>query len=82
MALQRRARTNTKSTRKRSRGNRKEQYLSWALALPALTLLLIFLIIPFVLAISAWYQVHCPPLSSGYLTTHGSWQTIHCAGLS
>ena len=52
MALQLRARTNTKATRKRSRGNPKEQYLSWALALPALTLLLIFLIIPFVLAIS------------------------------
>ena len=30
---------------------RKEQYLSWAFALPALSLLLIFLVIPFLLAI-------------------------------
>src|SRR5260370_34612681 len=51
MNLQLRARTNTKATLKRSRGNRKERYLSWAFALPALTLLLIFLIIPFLLAI-------------------------------
>src|SRR5260370_2881069 len=52
MNLQLRARTNTKATLKRSRGNRKEQYLSWAFALPALTLMLIFLIISCVLAIS------------------------------
>src|SRR5438270_238383 len=51
MSLQLRARTNTKATPKGSRRNRKEQYLSWAFILPALTLLLIFLIIPFVLTI-------------------------------
>src|SRR5438094_398206 len=51
MSLPLRAKTNTNDRPKVSRWNHKEQYLSWAFAMPALTLLLIFLIIPFVLAI-------------------------------
>ena len=43
--------TSTITTSKLPRWYRKERYLSWAFALPALTLLLIFLIIPFLLAI-------------------------------
>jgi multiple sugar transport system permease protein len=46
-----RATKSTITTSKILRRNRQEQYLSWAFALPALTLLLIFLIIPFLLAI-------------------------------
>src|SRR5260370_16036724 len=67
MNLQLRARTNTKATLKRSRGNRKEQYLSWAFALPALTLLLIFLIIPFVLTI--YFSLTNQRLAPGPLPT-------------
>lgn len=51
MKLPFRATTGTITPTKILRRNRKEHYLSWAFALPALTLLLIFLIIPFLLAI-------------------------------
>src|SRR5258708_111927 len=51
MHLPFRATTSTITPSKILRRNRKERYLSWAFALPALTLLLIFLIIPFLLAI-------------------------------
>src|SRR5437588_12279296 len=67
MNLQLRARTNTRATSKRPRRNRKEQYLSWAFALPALTLLLIFLIIPFVLAI--YFSITNQRLTPGPLPT-------------
>src|SRR2546430_12217130 len=67
MRLQLRARTNTKATPKGSRWNRKEQYLSWAFVLPALTLLLIFLIIPFVLAI--YFSLTNQRLTPGPLPT-------------
>src|SRR2546430_13132256 len=67
MSLQLRARTNTKATPKGSRRNRKEQYLSWAFALPALTLLLIFLIIPFVLTI--YFSLTNQRLAPGPLPT-------------
>jgi multiple sugar transport system permease protein len=51
MHLPFRATTSTITLSKILRRHRKERYLSWAFALPALTLLLIFLIIPFLLAI-------------------------------
>jgi multiple sugar transport system permease protein len=51
MHLPFRATTRTIPTAKILRRHRKEQYLSWAFALPALSLLLVFLIIPFLLAI-------------------------------
>lgn len=46
-----RATTHTTSPSTQRHRNRKEQYLSWAFSLPALILLLMFLIIPFLLAI-------------------------------
>ena len=67
MSLQLRARTNTKATPEGSRWNRKEQYLSWAFVLPALALLLIFLIIPFVLAI--YFSLTNQRLAPGPLPT-------------
>ena len=67
MSLQIRARTNTKATLKGSRWKRKEQYLSWAFVLPALALLLIFLIIPFALAI--YFSLTNQRLAPGPLPT-------------
>ena len=51
MHLPFRATTSTITSTKILRWKRKETYLSWAFVLPALTLLSIFLIIPFLLAI-------------------------------
>jgi multiple sugar transport system permease protein len=51
MRLSFRATKSTTTVSKTRRRNRKEQYLALGFALPALTLLLIFLVIPFLLAI-------------------------------
>lgn len=51
MHLPFRATTSTITTTKILRWKRKETYVSWAFVLPALTLLSIFLVIPFLLAI-------------------------------
>ena len=67
MKLQLRAGTNAKTSLKVSHWNQKERYLSWAFALPALTLLLIFLIIPFVLAI--YFSLTNQRLTPGPLPT-------------